>query len=51
MIKRLGLAIGSAVRSTNVAVPISIEFGLSELGVVANGIASAAFPVTIAPAT
>jgi hypothetical protein len=47
----MGVAIGSAVHSTNVVVPISIEFGLSELVVVSNGIASAAFPVTVAPAT
>ena len=47
----MGVATGGAVHSTNVAVPASIESGPSELVVVANGIASAPYPVTIAPAT
>jgi hypothetical protein len=44
----MGVATGGALHSTNVAVPAAIESGPSELFVVANGIASAPYPVTIA---
>ncbi len=46
----LGVATGNAVHSTNFDLPAGIETGASELAVVANGIPSAPFAVTIAPA-
>jgi hypothetical protein len=47
----MGVATGQTVHSTNVSVPASIEFGPSELEVVANGISSGAFTVNDSPAT
>jgi hypothetical protein len=46
----MGVATGGTVHSTNVAVPAAIEAGPSELVVVANGIASSAFPAIVGPA-
>ena len=43
----MGVATGSAVITTNVAVPADIEFGDSALFVVANGIASAPVDVSV----
>lgn len=43
----MGVATGGTTVSTNVDIPGSIELGASNLEVVANGIASAAFAVTI----
>jgi hypothetical protein len=44
----MGVATGAAVITTNVDIPGDIELGDSMLFVVANGIASKPFPLTIA---
>ncbi len=43
----MGVATGNAIISTNVQIPADIETGPSELFVVANGIASEPFIMTI----
>ena len=43
----MGVATGSATVSTNFDVPSSIETGASTLVVIANGIPSAAVPITV----
>jgi hypothetical protein len=45
----MGVATGSAVISTNVTIPGDIELGDASLFVVANGIASAPFDISIWP--
>jgi Kelch motif. len=47
MIPSMGVATGNAIINTNVQIPTDLETGLSELFVVANGIASEPFVVTI----
>jgi hypothetical protein len=46
----MGVATGAAVITTNVEIPADIELGDSSLFVVANGIASQPFDVTISDA-
>jgi hypothetical protein len=43
----MGVATGSAVITTNVEIPIGIDLGDAMLFVVANGIPSEPFPVTL----
>jgi hypothetical protein len=43
----MGVATGAAVNTTNVEVPADLEIGDSELFVVANGIPSNPFDVTV----
>jgi hypothetical protein len=47
----MAVATGAAIHSTQFSVPATIEVGASELVVVANGIASDPFAVTVGPVT
>ena len=47
LVPAMGVATGASVITTNVAVPANLEPGASELFVVANGIESLPFKVTV----
>jgi hypothetical protein len=49
VVTSMGVATGSAVITTNVDIPADIDAGDSMLYVVANGIPSQGFPVTVQP--
>jgi hypothetical protein len=51
VITSMGVATGAAIVTTQVAIPVDLETGDSELFVVANGIPSEPFDVTIGTVT